>query len=69
MFLDNVQDIVIEYTDGKDDDDWAFPSSYDSSKYISVQNVYKLFKRIDEQLGRRANNSYYAKNVWFVVLS
>ena len=52
LFLDNVQDIVIEYTDGKDDDDWAFPSSYDSSKYISVQNVYKLFKRIDEQLGR-----------------
>ena len=34
LFLDNVQDIVIEYTDGKDDDDWAFPSSYDSSKYI-----------------------------------
>ena len=48
LFLDNVQDIVIEYTDGKDDNDWAFPSSYDSSKHISVQNVYKLFKRIDE---------------------
>lgn len=36
LFLDNVQDIVIEYTDGKDDNDWAFPSSYDSSKHISV---------------------------------
>lgn len=58
LFLDNVQDIVIEYTDGKDDDDWAFPSSYDSSKYISVQNVYKLFKRIDEQLGRIGLTTY-----------
>ena len=51
LFLDNVQDIVRDYIEGKDDSEWAFPSSYDKSKHITVQNVYKLFKRIDNKLG------------------
>ena len=29
LFLDNVQDIVRDYIDGKDDSEWAFPSSYE----------------------------------------
>ena len=79
LFLDNVQDIVRDYIEGKDDSEWAFPSSYDKSKHITVQNVYKLFKRIDNKLGgigftthsmRRTFGLWYyrkTKNIYYLM--
>ena len=41
-----------EYIKDKGDDEWVFPSSYDNRTHPkTVNNVYKLFKRIDKQLG------------------
>ena len=52
LFLDSIYPKVEEYIKDKGDDEWVFPSSYDNRTHPeTVNNVYKLFKRIDKQLG------------------
>lgn len=52
LFLDSIYPKVEEYIKDKADDEWVFPSSYDNRTHPeTVNNVYKLFKRIDKQLG------------------
>lgn len=52
LFLDAIYPKVEQYIMDKADEDWVFPSSQNhGAKPESVNNVYKLFKRIDANLG------------------
>lgn len=50
LFLENMKDLIDEYTAGKHDEDWLFPSR--EGGHIEVNTVYKQFQRIAKDLDR-----------------
>ncbi len=52
LYLDNLQDVIAEYIEGKEDDEWLFPSRQQGG-HIKVNTVYKQYQKIADNLGRR----------------
>lgn len=79
LYLNEMVPVVEKYIEGKEDDEWAFPSMYDKNTHITRDNVYRLFHRIDKQLGhigftthtmRRTFGYWYykrTKNIYFLM--
>lgn len=50
LFLEGMKDLIEEYTAGKHDEDWLFPSR--EGGHLLVNSVYKNFQKIARELGR-----------------
>lgn len=50
LYLSSIQDLIHNYCDQKQDSDWLFPSR--QGGHISVNDVYKMFRKVRQQLGR-----------------
>ncbi len=51
LFLDNLQPHIQDYIQGKQDDDWLFPS-HQQGGHLKVNTVYKLYADIATKLDR-----------------
>ncbi|MDH6363500.1 integrase [Enterococcus sp. PF1-24] len=52
LYLANLQEEISIYIEGKNQDDWLFPSRQGENQHIKVNTVYQLYQRVADQLGR-----------------
>lgn len=50
LFLDSIQELIQNYIQGKENDDYLFPSKKGGN--VEVNTVYKIFQNIGKELGR-----------------
>ena len=51
IFIDNLREEILLYTEGKEENDWLFPSRQ-QGRHITRDRVYQIYADIAEKLGR-----------------